>query len=155
MSVFILCCSQVLFLIALGTNDKVLKEGVFRVPCVGGSHGLASAGGSQASPRQEGFGVSSGGYCGCWPDPANAANKEPLQRDWEEGFNQLLDCHCKQLEKDSKKMVVTSATAWNSECWAVPRALWCLLPNSWDVQLFKDWPTCTALQGARQKRGRS
>lgn len=40
---------------------------------------------------------------------------KPLQRDWEEGVNQLLDCHYRQVERDSKKVVVTSAIAWNSE----------------------------------------
>lgn len=45
------------------------------------------------SPRQEGFGVAHGEHFGYWQDPANAANEEPLQRDWEEWANQLLDCH--------------------------------------------------------------
>lgn len=98
-------------LIALGTNDKVLTGGGFRVPCVGGSCGLANAGGSQPSPRLKALGSGGGGYFGCWPDPANAASEEPLQRDWEEGVNQLLYCHYKQVEKDSQKVVVTSAIA--------------------------------------------
>ena len=29
------------------------------------------------------------GYVEQWLDPANVANEEPLQRDWEEGVNQL------------------------------------------------------------------
>lgn len=63
------------------------------------------------SPRQESFGAGSWVFFGCWQDPANAANEESLQGAWEEGADQLLDCHYGQVEKDSKKVVVTRASA--------------------------------------------